>query len=146
MAFVKRIDLAISYSETAASDARRVLRMLPSTFCSYDYKDWLDAQAGLRISAFSKEIYSKVPCIVLATRDWFVRPATRLEMQFLSINDCPKLVFDYSGLFKELQRDHRIRNHVYGEYDAEEAISRKSVEAFIESLKLDSSWAFDDIA
>lgn len=128
--FVSSLDISISYSETANEDANFITHALGNYLSIYNYKHWLDRQAGCKIIQFSEDIYCQIPCIILATRDWFVRPATLLELNFLRKNDCPKLVFDYTGEFAHRCKDNFISNWVRGDFDASDQLSTSSLVTF----------------
>jgi len=132
--FWKYIDLAASYSDTAASEVIKVKKHLPPSVQFYDYKDWLDQQAGITIHHFSKQIYTTLPCIVFATCDWYERPATILEMEFLRLNSHPKLVFDYTGNFSDREGEHMMENYVEGEFKDNEQIDFRCINNFLENL------------
>tara|TARA_R110000824_G_scaffold151942_1_gene323013 strand:- start:906 stop:1355 length:450 start_codon:yes stop_codon:yes gene_type:complete len=128
--FVNNLDVSVSYSETASADADIVTSSLCSHLSVYNYKSWLDSQAGFYIVEFSEQIYCKIPCIILATADWFLRPATVLEMEFLRYNECPKLVFDYIGEFTARQNEHCITNWILGDFDMFSQITERSLLSF----------------
>jgi len=132
--FTDRLDLSASYSETAFNEVRKVKAWLPERVNFYDYKDWLDQQAGERIERFSREIYSHIPCIIFVTCDWYQRPATLLEMKFLSRNNQMKLVVDYAGEFKQRSNEHCISNYFLAEFDENSELSVQSVMKFLSSL------------
>jgi hypothetical protein len=124
------LDLAISYTETAAADAARVTELLHRHLAVYNYKAWLDRQEGSRISLLASHIYEDIPCIILVTRDWFVRPATILECKHLKSNIKPKLVFDYAGEFQTRGLEASITSCEFGAFDAEGRIEAATVTAF----------------
>lgn len=128
------VDIALSYTETAAEEVKRLKLRLPDDLTIYDYKDWLDRQAGLRISEISKEVYVGTPCIVFATLDWYIRPATVLEMTLLRTNPRRKLIIDYSGTFEARADVHRMQNFEIASFDQTDEVDMRSLSKYLKQL------------
>ncbi|RYY90411.1 MAG: hypothetical protein EOO15_02760 [Chitinophagaceae bacterium] len=116
-----------------SEDVDLIKKHLGDAAVLYDYRDWLDEQAGARISQLAESIYVTMPCIILAARDWFFRPATLLEQQLLTLNLQPKLVFDYSDEFRRRESVMGISCFTYGRFIDDRLPDLNQVTDFVRS-------------
>lgn len=128
------LEIALSFSETGSAEAKVISASISDLCRPYFYGDWLDMQTGLRVRNLARQIYGRLPCIVLATSDWHTRPATILECSFMSSNQSPKLIFDFSGNFQETSAARALSNCSFGLFLADGTLDLQSVRMWI--LKL----------
>lgn len=129
--FVEQLDVSFSYTDAVAADVLLIKSHLGGSVTLYDYRDWLDEQAGAQIADLAGSIYVNLPCIILAARDWFFRPATLLEQRLLAINTQPKLVFDYADEFLRREELLGIARVTYGRFGEEDTPDLQQVSDFV---------------
>ncbi len=129
--FVEGLDVSLSFTNAARGDVDLVRSRVGEAVSLYDYRQWLDQQIGANIEQLAASIYTTMPCIVFATRDWFIRPATLLEQRFLALNAEPKLVIDYAGEFATREAFMGIRNVRYGKFVDDTLLDLDDVVAFL---------------
>ncbi len=133
MFILNSIDITLSYTNSANHEAMDISKYA-SQFCTFfNYRDWLDHQAGSSIKDVAQYLYCQFPCIILVTRDWYEREATVFEAKCLKINPEPKLVFDFEGSFVERRNQHQIANFSLGEFTVDGSIRLGCIDNWLQT-------------